>query len=43
MGPPAIDLVDGEALCDLLKSTKIGVTVILIEDISIDERAFAAI
>lgn len=42
-GAPAIDLVDGEALCDLLKSTKIGVTVILIEDISIDERAFAAI
>lgn len=42
-GAPAIDLVDGEALCDLLKSTKIGVTVILIEDISIDERALAAI
>ena len=40
-GAPAIDLVDGDALCDLLKSAKIGVRVALIEQITIDEPAFA--
>jgi restriction system protein len=40
-GAPAIDLVDGDALCDLLKSTKIGVRVTQIEQITIDEAAFA--
>lgn len=42
-GAPAIDLVDGDALCELLKATKIGVSVVLIESVSIDEAAFAAI
>ncbi len=42
-GAPAIDLVDGEALCELLKATKIGVSVALIESISVDESAFAEI
>jgi restriction system protein len=42
-GAPPIDLVDGESLCDLLKSTKIGVTITLIEDVSLDEQAFAAV
>jgi restriction system protein len=42
-GAPAIDLVDGDALCDLLKSAKIGVSVALIEQIAIDEDAFAGI
>jgi restriction system protein len=40
-GAPAIDLVDGDALCDLLKSAKIGVRVALIEQVTIDEAAFA--
>lgn len=42
-GAPAIDLVDGDSLCDLLKATKIGVSVALIESVSIDRSAFAAI
>lgn len=42
-GAPAIDLVDGDTLCDLLKSTKIGVVVSIIEQIRIDEAVFAAI
>lgn len=42
-GAPAIDLVDGDTLCDLLKTTKIGVVVSVIEQIKIDEAAFAAI
>jgi restriction system protein len=41
-GAPAIDLVDGDGLCDLLKAAKIGVTVTLIEEVRIDETAFAA-
>jgi restriction system protein len=40
-GAPAIDLVDGDTLCDLLKSAKIGVHVALIEQVTIDEAAFA--
>lgn len=42
-GAPAIDLVDGELLCDLLKDLKIGVLVTLVEDVTIDETALAAI
>jgi restriction system protein len=39
-GAPAIDLVDGDALCDLLKTLKIGVTVKLVEEVFIDDSAF---
>jgi len=42
-GAPPIDLIDGDALCDLLKSAKIGVSISLIEKIEIDESAFSAI
>lgn len=35
-GAPAIDLVDGDALCDLLKSLRIGVKVQTIESVTID-------
>jgi restriction system protein len=42
-GAPAIDLVDGDTLCDLLKSAKIGVSVVLIEEVTVDEAAFAEI
>jgi len=41
-GAPAIDLIDGEALTDLLKSLKLGVRVepILTERITVDESFF---
>jgi restriction system protein len=42
-GAPAIDLVDGDALCELLKETKIGVSITFIEKVLIDESAFTAI
>ncbi len=44
-GAPAIDLIDGEALCTLLKDLKLGVKVETrtVEDISLDEKFFAAI
>jgi restriction system protein len=41
-GAPAIDLVDGDALCDLLKDRGIGVRIRMVEDISVDEAAFAS-
>ena len=34
-GAPAIDLVDGEALCILLKDLKLGVSVKLVEDVGV--------
>jgi restriction system protein len=34
-GALAIDLIDGEALCDLLKSLKLGVTITLVEEVSV--------
>jgi restriction system protein len=39
-GAPAIDLVDGDTLCDLLKSLRIGVSVQQIEHVVIDQKAF---
>jgi restriction system protein len=42
-GAPAIDLVDGDALCDLLKQLKIGVTVRLVEEVDIDPDHFKAV
>jgi restriction system protein len=39
-GAPAIDLVDGETLCDLLKSLRIGVSVQQIEHVVIDQKVF---
>jgi len=41
-GAPAIDLVDGDALCDLLKDRRLGVTVEMVEQVTVDETAFAA-
>lgn len=41
-GAPAIDLVDGDALCDLLKDRRLGVTVEMVEQVTVDEDAFAA-
>lgn len=42
-GAPAIDLVDGETLCDLLKDLKLGVAVRLVEEVTIEPGFFAAI
>jgi restriction system protein len=44
-GAPAIDLIDGEALCELLKDLKLGVHVqeVRIEEISVDGAFFAAV
>lgn len=40
-GAPAIDLVDGDALCDLLKDRGLGVTVRMVEEVTVDDAAFA--
>ena len=42
-GAPAIDLVDGEALCALLKNLKLGVGVRLVEEVEVDPSFFSAI
>jgi restriction system protein len=39
-GAPAIDLVDGDTLCDLLKSLRTGVSVQQVEHVVIDQKAF---
>ena len=40
-GAPAIDLVDGDTLCDLLKDRRLGVTVEMVEQVTVNEAAFA--
>ena len=42
-GAPLVDLVDGETLGELLRQHRIGVIVRMIEDVSVDESALAAI
>ena len=42
-GAPAIDLIDGEALCELLKQLKLGVSVRNIEAIDIDSKWFESV
>jgi restriction system protein len=42
-GAPAIDLVDGDTLCDLLKRLKIGVSVEQIEHVIVDKNTFTSI
>jgi restriction system protein len=42
-GAPAIDLIDGEMLCDLLKDRRLGVAVQMVEQIELDPAFFAAI
>jgi len=39
-GAPAIDLVDGETLCELLKSLKIGVSIRKVEHVLVDQHVF---
>jgi len=40
-GAPAIDLVDGDALCDLLKEKQLGIIVTMVEQVTIDATAFS--
>jgi restriction system protein len=42
-GAPAIDLIDGEALCGLLKDRRLGVTVRMVEEMIVDETFFQSI
>ncbi len=42
-GAPAIDLIDGENLCILLKDKRVGVQVQLVEEVSVDDRFFSSI
>lgn len=42
-GAPAIDLIDGENLCELLKSLKLGVSIKIVEDVEIDADWFTRI
>lgn len=42
-GAPAIDLIDGEELCDLLKDLKLGVETELIENVTINPDWFQSI
>jgi restriction system protein len=42
-GAPAIDLVDGESLCLLLKDKKLGVEVELVQDVTVDSQFLQAI
>jgi restriction system protein len=42
-GAPAIDLIDGDLLCDLLKSLKLGVTTTMVEQVSILPEWFSKI
>jgi restriction system protein len=42
-GAPAIDLVDGEALCQLLKELKLGVRVREVEEVEIEPTFFSSI
>lgn len=42
-GAKAIDLIDGDRLCDLLKDNKLGVETEMIERVEIDPQWFAAI
>ncbi len=42
-GAPAIDLIEGDMLCDLLKSLQLGVSVQMVEEVEIDASWFAEV
>jgi restriction system protein len=42
-GAPAIDLIDGEDLCRLLKDNKIGVNIKMVEEVEVDTDFFMSI
>lgn len=39
-GAPAIDLIDGELLCDLLKKLNLGVETRMVENITVNPQFF---
>jgi restriction system protein len=39
-GPPQIELIDGEQLCDLLKTLNLGVKTEMVEQVSLIPEAF---
>ncbi len=42
-GAPAIDLVDGEAICALLKDLKLGVSIKLVQKVTVEPNFFSSI
>jgi len=42
-GAPAIDLVDGDGLCDLLRSLRIGVKVETVESVTVDQSSLLSL
>ena len=42
-GAPAIDLIDGETLCQLLKERRLGIGIHIVEEVEIDDGFFRAI
>lgn len=42
-GAPAIDLIDGENLCQLLKERRLGVRIQMVEEVTIDDTFFRSI
>ncbi|MBL8558457.1 MAG: restriction endonuclease [Hyphomonadaceae bacterium] len=42
-GAPAIDLIDGETLCHLLKERRLGVNVEMVEEVTLDETFLRSI
>jgi restriction system protein len=40
-GAPAIDLIDGDQLCDLLKDLKLGVRTEMVEQVKVEPNWFA--
>ena len=42
-GAPAIDLIDGDSLCELLKQLKIGVSIRTVEEIEVVDNYFQTI
>jgi restriction system protein len=42
-GAPAIDLIDGEMLCQLLKEHNLGLSVRMVEQVELNEAFFQAV
>ncbi len=42
-GAPAIDLIDGDQLCDLLKDLKLGVHTEMVEQVNVEPNWFAQV
>jgi restriction system protein len=42
-GAPAIDLIDGEMLCQLLRERRLGIGIRIVEEIDVDRRFFDSV